>query len=66
MDENISDNKVRFYNFVSEINKTLEECNMGHIYVENPYECFLMMCTLCDWPMGAYSDVLEKAFETEA
>lgn len=66
MNENISDNKVRFYNFVSEINKTLDECNMGQIYVENPYECFLMMCTLCDWPMGAYSDVLEKAFETEA
>lgn len=63
MDEKIDNNKKRFINFVNDTNVILTECFMGEMYITNPYECFLQMCMLSDWPMGAYSDVLEKSFE---
>ena len=65
MDESIDNNKKRYIAFVDDTNEMLEECYMGEIYVTNPYECFLMMCILSDWPMGAYSDVLELSFSEE-
>ena len=65
MDESISNNKKRYIEFVDETNDMLEKCYMGKLYVTNPYECFLMMCILSDWPMGAYSDVLELSFNEE-
>ena len=62
MDEEIS-NQKRYFNFVTETNKILGECNMGKLYIANPYESFLLMCILSDYPMGAYSDVLELSFD---
>ena len=35
---------------------------MGEIYLANPYETFLLMCMLSDYPMGTYSDVLELSY----
>jgi len=62
-DESISNNKTRYIRFVDETNLILSECSMGEIYVANPYECFLLMCILSDWPLASYADVLEKSFE---
>jgi len=59
----IEDNKVRYFRFVEETNRILEDCCFGRLYIANPYECFLQMCMLSDWPMGAYADVLERSFE---
>lgn len=63
-DEN-DDGKVRLLDFINDTNIILNECCMGDMYIANPYECFLQMCMLSDWPMGVYSDVLEKSFEND-
>ena len=62
MDKSIYNNKTRYIQFVDHINEILRECYMGELYVANPYECFLLMCILSEWPMGAYSDVFEKSY----
>ena len=66
MDEKITNNKTRYIRFVDEGNTILNDCSMGELYIANPYECFLLMCILSDYPMGTYADVLEKSFEEEA
>ena len=66
MDENESNNKRRYSRFLDDTNKMLRDCYMSDIYITNPYECFLLMCILSDWPMGAYSDVLELSFDEES
>lgn len=63
MNQEIEDSKTRYIEFVDDINAILESCYMGELYLTNPYECFLLMCTLSEWPMGAYSDVFEMSYE---
>lgn len=63
-DESITNNKVRFLRFVDETDLLLTECSMGRLYMANPYDCFLMMCVLTDYPLGTYADVLELSFES--
>lgn len=63
MDEEVKHSKTRYIEFVDDINSILERCCMGELYVANPYECFLLMCILSEWPMGAYSDVFEMSYE---
>lgn len=65
MNESETNNKRRYINFIDSTNQMLSNCLMGELYVANPYECFLMMCILSDWPMGAYADVLERSFGIE-
>ncbi len=62
MNENYINSKIRYIDFTDDINRILAECNMGELYVANPYECFLLMCILSEWPMGAYSDVFERSY----
>lgn len=54
--------KQRCFDFIENTNQKLRGCNMGEIYVANPYETFLLMCMLSDYPMGTYSDVLELSY----
>lgn len=63
MDESETNNKKRYVRFMEETTAILNGCCMGDLYIANPYECFLLMCILSDYPMGAYADVLEKSFE---
>lgn len=63
MDDAEMNNKRRYVRFTEETNKILADCCMGDLYITNPYECFLLMCILSDYPMGAYADVLEKSFD---
>lgn len=63
MNELVQNSKTRYIEFVDDINSILANCCMGELYVANPYECFLLMCTLSEWPMGAYSDVFEMSYE---
>ncbi len=65
-DDSITNNQKRFAAFLDSTNKMLNKCAMGELYIANPYECFLLLCTLSDYPLGAYADVLEKSFEEEA
>ena len=63
MNQDTENSKTRYIEFVDDINGILENCYMGELYLANPYECFLLMCTLSEWPMGAYSDVFEMSYE---
>lgn len=55
--------KQRYVQFIESMNKILEECFMGKLYVQNPYECFILMCILSDDPLGTYADVWELSYE---
>lgn len=65
MDGKIDNNTKRYTNFVNETNKILKKSNMGELYIANPYECFLQMCILSDYPMDTYADVFEQSFGEE-
>ncbi len=58
-----TNNNKRYIDFVNDTNSILKDCYMGEMYVANPYESFLMMCMLTDYPMGTYCDVIELSFD---
>ncbi len=55
----------RYMKFMESTNSILEKCMMGKIYVQNPYECFVLMCILSRDPLGTYADVWELSYEKE-
>lgn len=57
-----SDAKIRYIEFQNSTNKILERCSFGRLYVQNPYECFVLMCILSNDPLGTYADVLEMSY----
>ena len=63
--EEYSNNKKLFYDYVDSTNEILNKCSMGTIYVQNPYECFLMMCMISEDPLGTYADVWEMSYMNE-
>ena len=54
--------KPRYIRFIDDMNRILEDCCMGPLYIANPYECFILMCVLSDDPMGTYADVVEMSY----
>ena len=46
-----------------EVQKILHKCGMSAIYIENPYECFLLMCLLTDCPLAVFADIWEMSYE---
>ena len=46
-----------------EIQEILARCEMGEIYIVNPYECFILMCLLTDCPLAVFSEIWEKSYE---
>ena len=55
----------RYHAFIDQTNLILDYCGMGELYVANPYEAFLMICMLTDYPLGTYADVWELSYEAE-
>lgn len=55
--------KQRYMQFLESTNKILEKCFMGNLYIQNPYECFVLMCILSLDPLGTYADVWELSYE---
>lgn len=55
--------KYRYMQFLESTNKILEKCFMGKLYIQNPYECFVLMCILSIEPLGTYADVWELSYE---
>ena len=55
--------KKRYMQFLESTNKILEKCFMGNLYIQNPYECFVLMCILSLYPLGTYADVWELSYE---
>ena len=56
------DAKVRYIQFYESTNKILDRCFLGKIYVQNPYECFVLMCILAEDPLATYADVWELSY----
>ncbi len=57
------DSKTRYLKFLESMNNILEKCFLGKMYVQNPYECFILMCILSSDPLGTYADVLELSYK---
>ncbi len=57
---------IRYREFLDRIQKILEECKMGEIYIVNPYECFVLMCLLTDCPLAVFSEIWEMSYEETA
>ena len=53
----------RSLQYIDEIDSILNDCGMMGIYPVNPYEAFVLMCLITDYPLASYADVLEKSFE---
>lgn len=60
-----SDAKQRYSQFLDSTNALLEKCSMGKLYIQNPYECFVLMCILTLDPLGTYADVWELSYDPE-
>lgn len=60
--EEFPDPKVRYQEYFDSTNHILEVCYMGGVYIQNPYECFTLMCMLTDSPLETYSDVWELSY----
>ncbi len=62
----LEENSARRYQaFIDYTNEMLDRCGMGQLYVANPYEAFLMICMLTEYPLGTYVDVWEMSYEGE-
>ena len=65
--EELEDDSVRRYHaFTEETNAILDRCGMGELYTANPYDAFLMICMLTDYPLGTYADVWEMSYDRES
>ncbi|MBO5526402.1 MAG: hypothetical protein J5993_06600 [Clostridia bacterium] len=58
------DSKVRYVKFHKSMNAILEKCFLGKLYIQNPYECFVLMCILSEEPLGTYADVWELSYHS--
>ncbi len=49
--------------YMEEINRILRECHMTAIYSVNPYEAFILLCLLTDFPLDVYADIWEMSYQ---
>lgn len=54
--------KARYLKFHETMDVILEKCSLGKMYIQNPYECFVLMCILSNDPLGTYADVWELSY----
>ncbi len=54
--------RTRYTAFMNSMNEILENCFLGQMYIQNPYECFILMCILSEDPLGTYADVWEMSY----
>ena len=59
-----SNPKERYLEFHDSMDTLLEKCFLGKVYIQNPYECFVLMCILSDDPLGTYADVWELSYHS--
>ncbi len=52
----------RISQFVIEINEILHRCGMAEIYPVIPYEAFVMMCLVTDYPLEVYEEIWEQGY----
>ena len=56
----------RYLKYLEEINRILHKCGMADIYPVNPYEAFVLMCIVADYPMDVYAEIWEKSYSGDA
>lgn len=54
--------RERYLRFYDSMNIILEKCFLGKLCIQNPYECFVLMCILSEDPLGTYADVWELSY----
>lgn len=62
--DELTNAKQRYIQFFDSTNEILEKCFMGRFHIQNPYECFVLMCILSEDPLGTYADVWELSYRT--
>lgn len=55
----------RYDEFLRSTNEILEECDLGQLYIANPYEALILMCILSEDPLVTYADVVELSYEEQ-
>ena len=56
----------RYLQYIDAVNELLGRCGMMGIYPANPYEAFVLMCIVTDYPLDVYSQVWELSYESDA
>ena len=56
---------TRYKEFITTTNNYLRESDMEPLYIANPYECFILMCVLTDYPLCSFSDIWERSYDQE-
>lgn len=55
----------RYLRFIDGVNELLGDCGMEGIYPVNPYEAFILMCIVTEYPLDVFSQIWEMAYEGE-
>ncbi len=61
-DRDQEDRKGALKTFTDAADEMLARCGFGSIYPADPFDAFLILCTLTCDPPGTYSDVMENAY----
>ena len=51
--------------FIDRTNEILEKCGFTGIYPVNPYETFVLLCLLTEFPIASYADIWEMSYENQ-
>ena len=52
----------RYLKYIDAVNEILHRCGMADIYPVNPYEAFVLMCLVTDYPLYTYAEIWEKSY----
>lgn len=53
----------RYLRYIDDVNGLLTRCHMEEIYPANPYEAFILMCIVSEYPLNTYAEVWAKSFD---
>jgi len=48
--------------YIDEINGILSRCGLMGIYPVNPYECFVLMCLVTEYPLDSFAEIWEMSY----
>ena len=57
--------RERYTEFVNSTDRILKDCFLNSLIVQNPYECFVLMCIVSEDPFGTYADVWEMSYAAD-
>jgi len=57
--------RKRYSDFTESTDRLLSDCFLNGLIVQNPYECFILMCIVSEDPLGTYADVMEMSYDSK-